>query len=102
MDPTAKAALPPTTQLPEWETPHSQHRGPSSYPRHKPPRYTDHPSHPPRTQPRLPAWFDAHLPPYRTYLGLTRFAFLLGLLFIFLVFLALIIGLAVGLSRRST
>ena len=45
--------------------------------------------------------FDAVLPPHKRYLGLRRKMFLWALLAALLAFLALIIGLATGLSRRS-
>ena len=45
--------------------------------------------------------FDSILPPHKRYIGLSRKVFLLVLLGIFLALLALIIGLAVGLSSKS-
>lgn len=81
---------PPATQLPPWETPHS-HRPRDGKSRHW---------HRTSTKSRFINWFDKHLPPHRTYLTLTRRAFLLALLALFLL-LALTIGLAAGLTRRS-
>jgi hypothetical protein len=45
--------------------------------------------------------FDSAMPPYKKYLGMKRKVFLLVLLVAFLALLALIIGLAVGLSQKS-
>lgn len=45
--------------------------------------------------------FDTMMPAHRKYVGMTRRLCLLVSLAIFLTLLALIIGLAVGLSRRS-
>lgn len=44
---------------------------------------------------------DSILPPHRRYLGLTRKAFLWIVLVVCLVLVALIIGLAAGLSQQS-
>lgn len=44
--------------------------------------------------------FDAAVPPHRTYLGLKRKWFLIAVLCVFLALLALIIGLAVGLTAH--
>src|SRR5580700_2048970 len=46
--------------------------------------------------------FDALLSPHRRYLGRSRRTFLLIILAIFLCLLALILGLAIGLSRRKS
>lgn len=46
--------------------------------------------------------FDRILPPHKRYLGRSRRTFLIALLVAFLCLLALIIGLAVGLSRKLT
>jgi hypothetical protein len=45
--------------------------------------------------------FDRILPPHRRYLGLSRRTVLIALLVAFVCLLALIIGLAVGLSKKS-
>jgi hypothetical protein len=45
--------------------------------------------------------FDSAMPPHKKYLGMRRKVFLLVLLAAFLALLALIIGLAVGLTQRS-
>jgi hypothetical protein len=45
--------------------------------------------------------FDSAMPPHKKYLGMKRKVFLLVLLVAFLALLALIIGLAVGLSQKS-
>lgn len=44
---------------------------------------------------------DRILPPHKRYLGRSRRTFLLALLVAFICLLALIIGLAVGLSKKS-
>lgn len=45
--------------------------------------------------------FDRLLPPHRRYLGRSRRTFLIALLVVFVCLLALVIGLAVGLSNKS-
>ncbi|KAL1296914.1 hypothetical protein AAFC00_004525 [Neodothiora populina] len=45
--------------------------------------------------------FDALLPPHRTYLGLRRRWFLVAVLGVFLAIIALVIGLAVGLTQHN-
>lgn len=49
----------------------------------------------------LMAKFDSRMPPHKKYLGMKRNVFLLVLLAAFLALLALIIGLAVGLTHNS-
>ena len=51
-------------------------------------------------KPSLKDRFDSVVPPYRTYLGLSRRWFLIAVLCITLALLGLIIGLAVGLTRH--
>ena len=52
-------------------------------------------------KPTLRQRFDGFLPQHRTYLGLSRRWFLIAVLCAVLAVLALIIGLAVGLTRDS-
>jgi expansin (peptidoglycan-binding protein) len=52
-------------------------------------------------RPPIRSCFDAILPPHRTYLSLSRKRFLLVLLAITLALLALILGLSIGLTRKS-
>lgn len=49
----------------------------------------------------LPQKFDSAMPPHKRYLGMKRNIFLLVLLATILALLALIIGLAVGLTQKS-
>jgi hypothetical protein len=51
--------------------------------------------------PTLRQKFDSAMPPHKKYLGMRRKVFLLVLLAAVLALLALIIGLAVGLSQKS-
>ena len=51
--------------------------------------------------PNLRQKLDSAMPPHKKYLGLKRNIFLLALLAAFLALLALIIGLAVGLTQKS-
>ncbi|KAM0708593.1 hypothetical protein Q7P35_005245 [Cladosporium inversicolor] len=52
-------------------------------------------------KPSLKEKFDTAMPPHKRYLGMKRNIFLLALLAAFLALLALIIGLAVGLTQKS-
>lgn len=45
--------------------------------------------------------FDRVLPPHKRYLGRSRRVFIIALLVAFVCLLALVIGLAVGLSKKS-
>lgn len=45
--------------------------------------------------------FDRMLPPHKKYLGRSRRTFLIAVLIAFVCILALVIGLAVGLSKKS-
>ena len=51
--------------------------------------------------PTLKQKFDSAMPPQKKYLGMKRNIFLLALLAVILSLLALIIGLAVGLTQKS-
>ena len=53
------------------------------------------------TKSSLKERFDTAMPPHKKYLGMKRNIFLLALLALFLALLALIIGLAVGLTQKS-
>ena len=53
------------------------------------------------TKPSLKEKFDTAMPPHKKYLGMKRNIFLLAILAAFLALLALIIGLAVGLTQKS-
>lgn len=53
------------------------------------------------TKPSLKERFDTAVPPHKKYLGMKRNIFFLALLAAFLALLALIIGLAVGLTQKS-
>lgn len=52
-------------------------------------------------KPSLKEKFDTAMPPHKKYLGMKRNIFLLALLAAFLALLALIVGLAVGLTQKS-
>ena len=72
--------------MPEWEhTNGSNSAGPTAQ----------------STRPSLKEKFDTAMPPHKKYLGMKRNIFLLALLAAFLALLALIIGLAVGLTQKS-
>lgn len=73
-------------EVPEWEHTHSSNSAAAA------------------TQPARPSLkekFDNAMPPHKKYLGMKRNIFLIALLAIFLALLALIIGLAVGLTQKS-
>lgn len=53
------------------------------------------------TKPSLKERFNTAMPPHKKYLGMKRNIFLLAILAAFLALLALIIGLAVGLTQKS-
>ena len=77
--------------LPEWETT-ARHRG-------KRPARTDHKS---SVIERGLILFDRVIPRHRTYFGFSRkIVCLAAIVVVFLVFLALILGLAIGLSKKS-
>ena len=79
-----------TTQLPEWETPNNGVTKEAPYGK------TTSSS---RFQ--LRPLLDRHMPPHKRYLGLRRRLFLLVLACIIIALLALIVGLAVGLTLRN-
>jgi hypothetical protein len=73
-------------EVPEWEhTNVSNSAGPTTQ----------------STKPSLKKRFDTAMPPHKKYLGMKRNIFLLAILTAFLALLALIIGLAVGLTQKS-
>ncbi|KAJ9635905.1 hypothetical protein H2199_008259 [Coniosporium tulheliwenetii] len=82
---TKELPIPAQTRVPDWE-----HEAPA--PTTRRPAFTT----------VLKTKFNTLLPPHRTYLGLSRRIFLLILSLVFLSLLALIIGLAVGLSLRAS
>jgi hypothetical protein len=111
----------PNYQVPEWEAPRpstsksstgfSQHNSapplpgvlPSTAAKEEapPPAYDGVVAHPPR--PTLRQRFDLLFPPHRRYIRgrLTRRLFLFVLFASFFILLSLILGLAIGLSRRT-
>lgn len=81
----SKSIMDKEVEVPEWE-------------------HTNGSSSAPVTQPARPSLrekFDTAMPPHKKYLGMKRNIFLLALLAIFLALLALVIGLAVGLTQKS-
>ena len=76
--------------LPEWETT-ARHRG-------EKPAHTDHK---PSVIERGFIVLDRVIPRHKTYFGFSRKIICIALLVIFLVLLALILGLAIGLSKKS-
>jgi hypothetical protein len=112
----------PNYQVPEWEAPRpstsksstgfSQHNSapplpgvlPSTAAKEEapPPAYDGVVAHPPR--PTLRQRFDLLFPPHRRYIRgrLTRRLFLFVLFASFFILLSLILGLAIGLSRRTS
>ncbi|USW59393.1 Putative RlpA-like domain superfamily protein [Septoria linicola] len=82
------------TQVPEWEHIAAAGADGSVKEDARAPRQS--------TRDALSAKFDAILPPHRTYLRLSRKRFLIALTCSLLALLALIIGLAVGLSGSSS
>ncbi|KAG9555291.1 hypothetical protein KCU77_g19000, partial [Aureobasidium melanogenum] len=83
----------PTTIIPEWDS--------NAVQTHKAEVTTSHLGNRPAAKAVLQEKFNAVLPKSRSYLGLKRRTFLIVLACILLALLALIIGLAVGLTRHS-
>ena len=76
--------------LPEWETT-ARHRG-------QKPAHTDHK---PSVIERGFIVLDRVIPRHRTYCGFSRKIVCIAVLVVFVVLLALILGLAIGLSKKS-
>lgn len=76
--------------LPEWETT-ARHRGE---------KHT-HTSQNPSVKERAFIIFDRVLPDHRKYFGFSRNIACIAISAVFLILLALILGLAIGLSKRS-
>ncbi|KAG9690657.1 hypothetical protein KCU95_g8707, partial [Aureobasidium melanogenum] len=83
----------PTTIIPEWDS--------NAVQTHKAEVTTSHSGNRPAAKAVLQEKFNAALPKSRSYLGLQRRTFLIVLACTVLALLALIIGLAVGLTRHS-
>lgn len=83
------------TQLPEWEVPGKKGKQQPMTQRFSRPKSGTSLSL------ALSRRFDRVFPPNRTYLRLRRRTFLFALLAVIIALLALIIGLAVGLTRNS-
>lgn len=77
-------------QLPEWETT-ARHHGKTRVPA----------GHKLRVKERVFLLFDNVIPPHKKYLGFTRRVGCIAVLVGLLILLALILGLAIGLSRKS-
>lgn len=85
----------PTTIIPEWDSNAVQtHKAEVT-------ATTSHPGNRPAAKAVLQEKLNAVLPRSRSYLGLKRRTFLIVLACAVLALLALIIGLAVGLTRHS-
>ena len=76
--------------LPEWETT-SRHRG-------QKPTHTDHK---PNVIERALIIFERLIPRRRTYFGVSRKIVCIAASVLFIILLALILGLAIGLSKKS-
>lgn len=81
------------TQMPEWEHIAAKEHGAQNE--------TDGKTRG-STKEALQRKLDNVMPPHKKYIGLRRTVFLLVLLGVFLALLALIIGLAAGLSSKSS
>ena len=77
-------------QLPEWETT-ARHRGKTQVPA----------GHKWSMKERVLLLFDSVMPRHKKYFGFTRKIACIAILTGLLILLALILGLAIGLSRRS-
>lgn len=111
--PPLQEGPPPSQQLPQWELPkgyteeatHKELGGTgAAAARNHPHGYQDQDLNqgpPAKHRSTLSTKLDRILPSYRTYCGLSRRIFLILLALALLILLALIIGLAAGLSKRK-
>jgi hypothetical protein len=79
----------PTTHVPEWETPSVD------------PKKENHGFAGTLNKTTFTGFIDRILPPHKKYLGLRRNPFILIIILGLLALLALIIGLAVGLTKHN-
>jgi len=95
----ASASQDPFTQVPEWETPSNYNPGSNDL---TPARAALGANPFLKLRTNVSTFLDRRMPSHRTYWGFRRRTVLIVIAFLLVALLALIIGLAVGLSSRSS